>query len=302
MTITESNGTFTFSATDTNTDTNTSHGHAAGVGLVGSGSAGTSNGTYNYKAKLRSETALTVDSAAATTTSGRVYPVAVDKSGYLSVNVPWTDTDTNTHYTQYLQIKGNDIEAVKYTQNSDKSLNLKPGNHVQISAAAGEITISADDTTYNNATQSASGLMSSSDKTKLDGIATGANKTIVDSTLSSTSANPVQNKVINSSLNSKLDKIAYEWNKSISFGGSGYLKIGAFPMYDTNITIDIDSTTHITYHATVIIATQNVNSSSIGSAHAVQVYGDASNTITPNIRVVWNSGSNIYTVYFVPAG
>ena len=35
---------------------------------------------------------MTVDSVAATTTSGRVYPVAADKSGYLSVNVPWTDT------------------------------------------------------------------------------------------------------------------------------------------------------------------------------------------------------------------
>ena len=68
------------------TDTNTSHSHSAGVGLVGSGSAGIS-GTYTYKAKLRSETALTVDSAAAIT-SGKVYPVAVDKSGYLSLNVP----------------------------------------------------------------------------------------------------------------------------------------------------------------------------------------------------------------------
>lgn len=77
--------------TISSTDTNTSHSHSAGVGLVGSGNAGTS-GTYTYKAKLRSETALTVDSAAATTTSGRVYPVAVDKSGYLSVNVPWTNT------------------------------------------------------------------------------------------------------------------------------------------------------------------------------------------------------------------
>lgn len=83
--------------TDTNTDTNTSHSHSAGVGLVGSGSDGTSGGTYTYKAKLRSETALTVDSAAATTTSGRVYPVVVDKSGYLSVNVPWTDTNTDTN-------------------------------------------------------------------------------------------------------------------------------------------------------------------------------------------------------------
>lgn len=75
------------------TDTNTSHSHSAGIGLVGSGNAGTS-GTYNYKVKLRNETALTVDSAAATTTSGRVYPVAVDKSGYLSVNVPWNDTNS----------------------------------------------------------------------------------------------------------------------------------------------------------------------------------------------------------------
>lgn len=41
-------------------------------------------------------------------------------------------------------------------------------------------------------------------KTKLDGIATGANKTTVDTALSSTSTNPVQNKVINSALGGKL--------------------------------------------------------------------------------------------------
>ena len=35
------------------------------------------------------------------------------------------------------------------------------------------------------------------EKEKLAGIETGANKTIVDSALSSTSANPVQNKIIN---------------------------------------------------------------------------------------------------------
>ena len=54
------------------------------------------------------------------------------------------------------------------------------------------------------ASTSTAGLMSASDKTKLDGIATGANKTIVDSTLSSTSTNPVQNKVINTELGKKL--------------------------------------------------------------------------------------------------
>ena len=53
------------------------------------------------------------------------------------------------------------------------------------------------------ATQSQAGAMSASDKSKLDGIASGANKTTVDSALSSTSTNPVQNKVINSALAGK---------------------------------------------------------------------------------------------------
>ena len=38
------------------------------------------------------------------------------------------------------------------------------------------------------------------EKNKLSGIATGANKTIVDSALSSTSTNPVQNKVVNTAI------------------------------------------------------------------------------------------------------
>lgn len=59
------------------------------------------------------------------------------------------------------------------------------------------------DTTYPAATTSDAGLMSASDKSKLDGIATGANKTTVDSTLSSTSTNPVQNKVVNTALSGK---------------------------------------------------------------------------------------------------
>ena len=45
----------------------------------------------------------------------------------------------------------------------------------------------------------------SAEKTKLAGIATGANKTVVDSALSSSSTNPVQNKVINAALSEKSD-------------------------------------------------------------------------------------------------
>ena len=75
------------------------------------------------------------------------------------------------------------------------------------------------DTKLNNkankttATTSANGLMSKEDKSKLDGIATEANKTVVDSSLSSSSTNPVQNKVVNSALNGKANS---SHNHSIS--------------------------------------------------------------------------------------
>ena len=58
----------------------------------------------------------------------------------------------------------------------------------------------ADKTT---ATTSANGLMSKEGKSKLNGIATEANKTIVYSSLSSSSTNPVQNKVVKDALDGK---------------------------------------------------------------------------------------------------
>lgn len=53
------------------------------------------------------------------------------------------------------------------------------------------------------ATQSVSGLMSAADKKKLDGIAMGATKITVDTSISSTSTNPVQNKIIKTELDKK---------------------------------------------------------------------------------------------------
>lgn len=56
--------------------------------------------------------------------------------------------------------------------------------------------IPAQDTTYGAASASAAGLMSSTHFSKLEGIEAEANKTTVDSTMSSSSTNPVQNKVV----------------------------------------------------------------------------------------------------------
>lgn len=63
---------------------------STGVGLTG----GDVTTTGTIKAKLKSETASTLDSAAMGNTASRQYAVGVDKSGYLSVNVPWTDNNT----------------------------------------------------------------------------------------------------------------------------------------------------------------------------------------------------------------
>lgn len=59
---------------------------------------------------------------------------------------------------------------------------------------------------YATATTTIDGLMSAADKAKLDGIAEGANQTTVDTELSASSTNPVQNKVINKALGDKVDK------------------------------------------------------------------------------------------------
>ena len=61
---------------------------------------------------------------------------------------------------------------------------------------------------HSDATTSAAGFMTAAMVTKLNGIATGANKTTVDSSLSTSSTNPVQNKVIATALNSATTTIA----------------------------------------------------------------------------------------------
>lgn len=58
----------------------------------------------------------------------------------------------------------------------------------------------ASNHTHTAATTSAAGFMSAADKSKLDDIAKGANKTTVDAALSATSTNPVQNKAVQAAI------------------------------------------------------------------------------------------------------
>ena len=114
-------------------NTNTAHSHSAGVGLTGSGNAGTS-GTYTYKVNLRDEQVASYSSTYTAGGSTKFYAVQLDKDNKLSVYVPWTDNNTT-----YSAGTGLSLSGTKFSLNT---------NYV--------------------ATQSANGLMSAADKTKLD--------------------------------------------------------------------------------------------------------------------------------------
>lgn len=62
--------------------------------------------------------------------------------------------------------------------------------------------------THSDASASASGFMTPAMVAKLNGIATGANKTTIDASLSTSSTNPVQNKVVATALNTATSTIA----------------------------------------------------------------------------------------------
>lgn len=90
-----------------------------------------------------------------------------------------------------------------------------------------------------NATTSAAGLMSAADKTKLDGIAEGATKITVDSELSTTSTNPVENKAVKGALDAKAEKTALDGKLNVT-GGTifGDLKVKTNAEGTGNIDVD----------------------------------------------------------------
>lgn len=64
----------------------------------------TGSGTLDLS--LRSSTQMSLSSQNASTVSGKVYAVQLDKDGYLGVSVPWTDTNTNYYPTTFTWTNG----------------------------------------------------------------------------------------------------------------------------------------------------------------------------------------------------
>ena len=135
------------------------------------------------------------------------------------------------------------------------------------------------DTTYSNATTSTDGLMSSSDKTKLDGIAAGATKTIVDSALSSTSTNPVQNKIIYGAIASKADldtsgKVLSSQLPSYVDDVLEYSAKSNFPSTGESGKIYVDTATNLTYRWSGSVYVEISQSLALGETSSTAYRGD----------------------------
>ena len=152
-------------------------------------------------------------------------------------------------------------------------------------------------TTYSNATTSTAGLMSATDKSKLDGIATGANKTTVDSSMSPTSTNPVQNKVIYSSL---IEKAPLEHEHPFTFIEGDNVTIESnnnkariVCIGDDN-TLDLSDGTNVSYLPAIVLGRNNTvkgpNGIVVGPGNTVK---DASTYVfgygnTMNDNSIWS--------------
>lgn len=110
------------------------------------------------------------------------------------------------------KLKGIDEGANKYTHPAHTArtsglykITVDNLGHVTAVAKVEKTDITAlgipgSDTTYSLASAYKNGLMSPAQYSKLSGIESGANKTTVDATLSSSSVNPVQNKIVYAAL------------------------------------------------------------------------------------------------------
>ena len=116
----------------------------------------------------------------------------IEEGAEVNVQSDWNITDTSSD---------------AYIKNKPAALPANGGNASTVNGHTVETNVPANavftDTTYEKATQNKSGLMSASDKLKLDDIDENANYIAVDSSLNSNSTNPVQNKIVKQAIDQR---------------------------------------------------------------------------------------------------
>ena len=88
-------------------------------------------------------------------------------------------------------------------------------------------------------------------------------------------------------------------NKELACGSNGKICVGKFGVYDSNITLNVSSTTSNTYSGTIVIATQN------GIICNAKVYGDATKALSNILYIAqesYSSNRGVVGVYLNLAG
>lgn len=217
---------------------------ASGTSSADLKGASGSNGTNGTSAAWFSGTVVTGTSTTATT-----FSVSGSKAGDMYLNTSTANVYRASAANSWVYVCN--IKGASGTNGTTPTIKAASGSNIDVVGTPSVTATTSGTTTtftFNNlkgekgdagtnatttavATTSANGLMSSTDKSKLDGIATGANKTVVDTALSSTSTNPVQNKVVNAAISGKA-------NSSHTHGNSDITAIDASKITSGTISID----------------------------------------------------------------
>lgn len=145
------------------------------------------------------------------------------------------------------------------------------------------------------------------EKNKLDGIAMGANKTIVDSDLSATSTNPVQNKVVNTAISNLTtlvgDKsVASQVNTAVTTAKS-YTDTKVAKMVDSapetlNTLNELAAALGDDPNFATTVATEIGKKADAGHTHKYAGSSNAGGSATSAVKLDTSAGSDINPVYF----
>ena len=207
-----------------------------------------------------------------------------------------------------VKVGSTDIQPASYTD----TLTLTAGNNVTLTpnASTNTISISATDTTYENATSTQAGLMSGADKgnldqavAKLSGVETGAQENVIEVVKVNNSAlTPDSNKAVNITVPTKvsqLDNDSQYITKAVSDLTNYYKKtetytqteinnkISAIPKFSISVvqalpTSDISSTT--VYLVTTGNETNNLYTEYIYVNNAWEILGTQKLDLTPYVK------------------
>lgn len=172
ITLSEADGVITIEATDTNTQ------RAAGIGL----SLNNNELDVNVGATGTTQAPESISNAA-----NRLYQVETDDEDNLVVNVPWTDTDTNTNQLTEWTLRDDDNDDVTIDHNTFVKFVAATGALGTNTSGAGTtsdpyvVTITSPDTTTNTQNQyaisAADGTTTSREKIVLSGSGHNGNTT-----------------------------------------------------------------------------------------------------------------------------